>query len=146
MLFPARREMFGGSVWKARMIKNEPRLRPLLGQPEPCDRKVTGLPIDHTPCLNNPLVRNELYLSSHNVPTENRKFPAHLAADFGSLRSRRHRLHGTAQLHDLRELPDVRESVVDTLAARPKHSLLMDRLGGVGNGILDGGESGDRNC
>jgi hypothetical protein len=124
------------------VVKNQLCLRPLLGQVESGNRIVTGFPIDDTPCLDNPLVRHEFYLSSHNVPAENRKCAAHLAADFGSLRSQWHRLHGSAELHDLCELPDLCESVVDTLAARPEGSLLVYRLRSVGNDVLDVGESG----
>jgi len=89
------------------VVENELCLGSLLHQVELDYRIVARLPIDYPPGLDNPLVRNEFYLSSHNVPAENDKCAAHLAADFGSLGSRGHRLHGSAELHDPGELPGV---------------------------------------
>ncbi len=73
MLFPARGKVFGGSVRKSRMVKDELRLGPLLCQLDLYNRIVTGLPVDYSPRLNNPLVLHKLDLPSHNVPTEYRK-------------------------------------------------------------------------
>jgi len=141
MLFPARREVFGGPLWKACMVKNELCLRTLVDQFELCNRIVAGLPIDDTPCLNNPLVRHKLKLPSHNVSTEDRERSANLRANLGSFRTRLHALHGAAQFYQLGELAGVCERIINTLAACAEDPLLTDRLRRVENFVFDGGES-----
>ncbi len=67
--------------------------------------------------------------------------PPTLAADFGSLRSRRHALHRAAEFHELRELARVCKHIVDALAACAEDQLLMNRLRIMGNYIFTGSAS-----
>jgi hypothetical protein len=69
-------------------------------------------------------------------PPKSVKCATHLPADFGGFFPKRHaRLHGPSELNDSVKLFDAGERLIDTLTARLKHRLLMNRFRRMGNAV-----------
>src|SRR5215471_16886557 len=129
------------------MVKDDFGTGTLFGEFELHNRVDTGIPIHHAPRLDNSLVRRKFDMTTYDVATEKCECATRLSANFGGFSPRRHAgLHGPAELHDSVKLSSAGECFIDTLAARLKDGLLMDRFRRMGNAILGTGPSSDRAC
>jgi len=119
------------------MVKNDFGLGTLFGEFELHNRVDAWNPILYTPRLDNSLIRHELDMAASDVAPEKRVRATHLPADLGRFFPNRHaRLHGPTELNDFVKLSDVGERLIDTLTARLKHGLLMNRFRRMGNSVL----------
>src|SRR5262245_17568309 len=127
------------------MVKNDFGIGTLFGEFELHNRVHAWNPIDYTPRLDNSLVRHKLDMAACNVATEKCERATHLPADFGGILPKRDaRLHGPTELNDFVKLSDVGERLIDTLRARLKHGLLMNRFRRMGNAVLGASPNPDR--
>src|SRR6516162_6285198 len=127
------------------MVKNDFGTGTLFGEFELHKRVDAWNPIHYTPRLDNSLVWHKLDMAACDVATEKCEHASHLQADFGGFFPKRHaRLHGPTELDDFVKLSDVGERLIDTLKARLKHGLLMNRLRRMGNAVLGTSPNPDR--
>ena len=127
------------------MVKNDFGTGTLFGELELHNRVDAWNPIHHTPRLDYSLVRYKLDMAACDVATEKYERATHLPTDFGGLFPKRHaRLHGPAELNDFVKSSDVGERLIDTLKARLKHGLLMNRFRRVGNAVFGTSPNPDR--
>src|SRR5215467_13575649 len=111
------------------MVKKDFGTGPLFSEFELHNRVDTGIPIHYTPSLDNPLVRRKFDVTTYDVTTEKCKCATCLSANFGRFFPQRHAgLHGHAKVHDSVKLSGFGERFIDTLPARFKDGLLMDRF------------------
>jgi hypothetical protein len=84
-------------------------------------------------------------MAACDMATEECERATHLPADFGGFFPKRHaRLHGPTELNDFVKLSDVGERLIDTLTARSKHKLLVNRFRRMGNAVLGTSPNPDR--
>ena len=127
------------------MVKNDFGTGTLFGEFELHNRVDAWNPIHYTPRLDNSLVWHKLDMAACDVAAEKGERAAHLPADFGGFfPKRRARLHGPTELNDFVKLSDVGERLIDTLTARLKHGLLMNRFRRMGNAVLGTSPNPDR--
>ena len=128
------------------MVKNDFGIRTLFGEFELHNRVDAWNPIHYTPSLDNSVVRHKLDMAACDMATEKCERATHLPADLGRFFPNRHaRLHGPTELNDFVKLSDVGERLIDTLTARLKHGLLMNRFRRMGNSVLGPNPGRDRN-
>jgi len=127
------------------MVENDFGTGTLFGEFELHNRVDAWNPIPYTPRLDNSLVRHKLDMAACDMATEKCERATHLPADFGGFLPKCHaRLHGPTELNDFVKLSDVGERLIDTLTARLKHGLLMNRFRRMGNAVLGTSPNPDR--
>ena len=127
------------------MVKNDFGTGTLSGEFELHNRVDAWNPIDYTPRLDNSLIRHKLDMAARDMAAEKCERATQLPADFGGFFPKRHaRLHGLTLLNDFVKLSDVGERLIDTLKARLKHGLLMNRFRRVGNAVFGTSPNPDR--
>jgi len=127
------------------MVKNDFGTGVLFGEFELHNRVDAWNPIHYTPRLDNSLVRHKFDMAACDMAPEKCERASHLQADFGGFFPKRHaRLHGPTELNDFVKLSDVGERLIDTLTARSKHGLLMNRFRRMGNAVLGTSPNPDR--
>src|SRR5215469_17624979 len=127
------------------MVKNGFGTGTLSGKFELHNRVDAWNPIDYTPRLDNSLVRHKLDMAACDMAAEKCERATQLPADCGGFFPKRHaRLHGPTESNDFVKLSDVGERFIDTLTARLKHGLLMNRFRRMGNAVLGASPTPDR--
>ena len=126
------------------MVKNDFGTGTLFGEFELHNRVDAWNPIHYTPRLDNSLVRHKLDMAACDVATEKCERATHLPADFVGFFPNFPRLHGAAESNDFVKLSGVGERLIDTLTARLKHGLLMNRFRRMGNAVLGTSPNPDR--
>src|SRR6266581_406281 len=139
ILLPSSRQVLCLAIREAGVIEEELSLRTLFLELELRDRIGAGIPAHHAPGLHDTLVRNELDISPHNMPSETRKSASRFRAD----RRRSHSPHW-AELRHVGELLGVGKGLVDALSARLENDFLMDGFGRMRNLVICGGCGGPR--
>src|SRR5258708_33364845 len=76
----------------------------LFDEIETHDRIVAWVPAVRPPSLHDPLIGDQLELTTRDVPAEQRKGAAHFPADLREFVTDRHSFHGRAKACDLIEL------------------------------------------
>jgi hypothetical protein len=84
MAFPAFGEVLALAIRKTGVVKDEFAVGALLGQLEPGNRVMTGIPIDYAPSLDNALVGHKLNLPPDDMAGKNCKRASGIATDVAS--------------------------------------------------------------